>query len=102
MFKRKRSAGDFAEEIKTHLELEADELRREGLSADEAQWKARREFGNIRVAQERFYLNGRWVALEKLARDIRFGWRSLRQSPGFAATVVLTLALGMGANTARA
>jgi hypothetical protein len=45
MFWRKRSAEDFAEEIKAHLELEAEDLKREGLSADEARWKARREFG---------------------------------------------------------
>ena len=56
MFRRKRSAEDFAEEIKAHLELEADELRREGLSEDEARRKARREFGNVRAAQERFYM----------------------------------------------
>ena len=52
MFRRKRSAEDFAEEIKAHLELEADALESEGLSEGEARWKARREFGNIRAAQE--------------------------------------------------
>jgi hypothetical protein len=49
----------FAEEIRSHLELEADELQREGLSEDEAHRKARVEFGNVRTAEERFYLKDR-------------------------------------------
>ncbi len=75
MFRRKRSAEDFAEEIKAHLELEADELRREGLSQEEARWKARREFGSVGAAQERFYLKDRWAWLDKLVRDLRYGFQ---------------------------
>jgi len=61
MFKRRRRADDFAEEIQTHLNLEADDLRSEGLSEQEAHRRARVAFGSVPAAQERFYIRNRIV-----------------------------------------
>ena len=71
MFGRKRTTQDFTEEIQAHIELDAEELRREGLSEEDARWQAKRKLGNVRAAQERFYLHDRWVWLDKLLRDLK-------------------------------
>ncbi|WP_263416056.1 ABC transporter permease [Terriglobus albidus] len=100
MFRRRRSEDDFAEEIRSHLELEADELRREGFSEEEAHRRAKVEFGNAQTARERFYLRGRVIWFDNLVRDIQFAIRQLTRNPGFAVVAFLVLALGVGASVA--
>jgi predicted permease len=99
MFKRRRSADDFAEEIRSHFELEADELQGEGLSEDEARRRARVEFGNAQAAQERFNLRSRIVWFDNLLYDLKFAIRQLIRNPGFACVAIVTLALGIAANS---
>jgi putative ABC transport system permease protein len=95
----RRSQRDFEDEIRSHLALEAERLRAQGLSPADAERAARRNFGNVGVAEDRFYHGQRMVSVQDAVRDFRHAWRALLRSPVFLVTCVATLALAIGAVT---
>src|SRR2546422_1185899 len=99
-WRKKRPLSDFAQEIQSHLAHEADQIQEHGNARTEADAAARRAFGNVGLVEEHFYRQGRWLLWDQISRDFLYALRLFWRKPAFSIVVVLTLALGIGANSA--
>jgi predicted permease len=99
MFSHPRMTADLSEEMQQHLDEKIEALVTQGMPREEAIHAARRAFGNATLLEQRSREVWMWPWIEKLWADLKFALRQLRKSPGFSATVIITIVLGMGANT---
>ncbi len=100
LFGRGRAGERLDDELRFHLERQIAENLAAGMSAEEARLAALRSFGNPALLRDQARANWNWQGVEQVAREVRYGIRTLRRTPGFALIAVLVMALGIGANVA--